>query len=101
MTINSTCGWFKKDSGLITLKIYVQPGAKRTEIAGLFGKELKIRLLSPPLDGRANEALLKFIAMLFQVPLRQVRLKQGDKSRHKVILVVESKIDPITIYKIS
>ena len=100
MTINSACEWFKKEAGLITLRIYVQPGAKHTEISGLFGQELKIRLLSPPIDGRANEALLKFIAKLFKVPIRQVVLKQGDKSRHKVVMVIDSNIAPETISKI-
>jgi uncharacterized protein (TIGR00251 family) len=72
----------------------VQPGAKHSEIAGLHGEALKIRLAAPPVEGRANEALLKFIAQLFAVPLRQVQLKQGAQSRHKVVAVIGSKVEP-------
>ncbi len=64
---------------------YVQPGAKHTEIAGLHGDALKIRLTSRPIDGEANDALLHYIAKLFDISFRQVVLKQGDKSRHKTL----------------
>jgi uncharacterized protein (TIGR00251 family) len=55
---------------------------------------LKIRLAAPPIDGRANEALIKYIAGLFEVPQRQVELKQGGQSRHKVLAITGSKIAP-------
>ncbi len=76
------------------LTMYVQPGTKRSEIVGLHGDALKIKLAAPPIGGRANEVLLKFIAELFAVPLRNTELKQGDKSRHKVVAVTGSKVDP-------
>jgi len=78
----------------LVLVLHVQPGAKRSEIAGLHGEALKIRLAAPPVEGRANEALLRFIADNFNVPLRQVTLKQGAQSRHKTVLISGSKIDP-------
>lgn len=86
--------WYKQEAQKITLTLYVQPGAKRTERAGLHGEALKIRLNSPPVEGRANDALLKFIAQLFAVPLRQVVLIRGDKSRYKTLVVTDSKINP-------
>jgi uncharacterized protein (TIGR00251 family) len=89
--------WYRRDGENITLTLHVQPGAKRSEIAGLHGDALKIRLAAPPIEGRANEALLKFIAKLFDVPLRQVELKRGEQSRHKVILVQRSRIEPDSI----
>jgi uncharacterized protein len=76
------------------LTLHIQPGAKRTDVAGLHGEALKIRLAAPPIEGRANEALLKFIAEKFAVPLRQVELKQGGQSRHKVVAISGSKIAP-------
>lgn len=79
------------------LDVYIQPGAKCTEVVGFHGDSLKIRLASPPIDGRANEALLKYIGKLFDVPTRQVELKRGGKSRHKIIAVVASKINPLNI----
>lgn len=89
--------WYRRDGENITLTLHVQPGAKRSEIAGLHGDALKIRLAAPPVEGRANEALLKFIAKLFDVPLRQVELKRGEQSRHKVILVQRSRVEPDSI----
>ncbi|ADE12980.1 DUF167 domain-containing protein [Sideroxydans lithotrophicus] len=86
--------WFRRNGDILTLTLHIQPGAKRTEVAGLHGAALKIRLAAPPIEGRANEALLKFIAESFGVPLRQVELKQGGQSRHKVVAVTASKIEP-------
>lgn len=86
--------WYRRNADVITLALHVQPGAKRSGIAGLHGAALKIRLAAPPIEGRANAALLKFIASLFEVPLRQVELKQGGQSRHKVLAITGSAIDP-------
>ncbi len=91
--------WYQQKDGLIVLHLYIQPGAKRTEIAGFHGDALKIRLNAPPLEGRANEALIKFIAQFFKVPQRQVTLKSGDKSRHKTLIITDSSIDPETLIK--
>ena len=89
--------WYRRNGDNITLTLHVRPGAKRNEIAGLHGKALKIKLTAPPVEGRANEALLKFIAGLFDVPLRRVTLQSGEKSRNKVILVQCSCIAPESI----
>ena len=86
--------WYRRNGDVLTLTLHVQPGAKRTEVAGLHGDALKIRLAAPPVEGRANEALLKFIAESFGVPLRQVELRQGGQSRHKVVAITGSKMEP-------
>jgi uncharacterized protein (TIGR00251 family) len=86
--------WYRRTGDVLTLTLHVQPGAKRTDVAGLHGEALKIRLAAPPIEGRANEALLKFIAEAFGVPLRQVELKQGGQSRHKVVAITGSKVEP-------
>lgn len=86
--------WYRRREDVITLTLHVQPGAKRSEIAGLHGEALKIRLAAPPIEGRANEALLKYIAALFSVPLRNVELLQGGQSRHKVVAITGSKVEP-------
>lgn len=87
-------GWYRRNGDELTLTLHIQPGAKRSEIAGLHGEALKIRLAAPPIEGRANEALLRFIADLFAVSLRQVELRQGGQSRHKVVAVSGSRVDP-------
>jgi uncharacterized protein (TIGR00251 family) len=86
--------WYRRNGEVLTLTLHVQPGAKRTDVAGLHGEALKIRLAAPPIEGRANDALLKFIAEFFGVPLRQVELKQGGQSRHKVVAITGSKVEP-------
>ncbi|MDP1939698.1 MAG: DUF167 domain-containing protein [Gallionella sp.] len=89
--------WFRRNAEIITLSLHVQPGARRSEITGLHGEALKIKLAAPPVEGRANEALLKFIAGVFDVPLRQVELKQGTQSRHKVVAITGSRIAPESV----
>lgn len=86
--------WYRCIGETVILNLHVQPGARHSELAGLHGKALKVRLAAPPIDGRANEALQKFFAALFSVPLRQVELKQGAHSRHKVVAISGSNVDP-------
>jgi len=73
--------------GGVRLQIHVQPRASRTELAGRHGDALKIRLAAPPVDGAANEALLRFIALRLGVPLRAVALERGASSREKIVTV--------------
>lgn len=89
----ATISWYQKEADIITLNVYVQPGSKHNEIVGLHGDALKIKLATQPIDGRANKALLHYIAQLFEVPVSQVTLKRGEKSRHKIIKVRASPLD--------
>lgn len=86
--------WYRREGDNLTLTLHIQPGAKRSEVAGLHGEALKIRLAAPPIEGRANEALLRFVADSFEVPLRQVELLRGAQSRHKMVKVTGSKVEP-------
>jgi uncharacterized protein (TIGR00251 family) len=86
--------WYKCEADKTIINVYVQPGAKHTEIAGLHGDALKIRLNVQPIDGRANDALLNYLASWFEVPVRQVSLKRGDKCRRKVVVITGSRINP-------
>jgi len=87
--------WYHIQGDCITLILHVQPGAKQTEVTGLHGDALKIRLAAPAQEGRANDALLHFIADIFKVPQRNVILKQGEQSRHKRVEIRGSALDPI------
>lgn len=83
--------WFRLAAdGRITLTLHIQPGAKKTEFAGLHGDALKIRLAAPPVDGKANEALVKFVAEVLGLPKSAVNLKSGQTSRRKVLEVIGS-----------
>lgn len=80
--------WLREeDGGALVLTLHVQPGARRTEAAGVHGNALKIRLTAPAVDGKANAALLRFIADAFAVPLRNVGLIRGETARDKVVRV--------------
>lgn len=72
-----------------TLAVRVQPGAKRTAVIGVFGDgaQLKIALQAPPVDGRANEALIGFLAELAAVPKSSVAIFSGHSSRSKVCAI--------------
>ncbi|MFZ5623070.1 MAG: DUF167 domain-containing protein [Gemmatimonadota bacterium] len=71
----------------IRIRIRVQPRASRTAVAGLHGNELKVRLAALPVDGAANEALVRFVAERLGVARRAVALVQGATSRSKVVAV--------------
>jgi len=78
----------------IVLTLHVQPGAKRTEVAGIYGDALRIRLAAPPVDGKANAELLRFLTHAFGVPRRNVTLVRGDASRQKVVRIVSPSLRP-------
>jgi uncharacterized protein (TIGR00251 family) len=93
--------WWRRtaDGHCLTLTLHIQPNAKRTEVVGLHGDAMKIRLAAPPLEGAANTALVEFIAGVFGVPQRQVALKQGSKSRRKVIEIAYPARGPEALFQ--
>jgi uncharacterized protein (TIGR00251 family) len=72
----------------VILELHVQPGASRTEFAGKHGERLKVRLQSRAVDGKANEALIEFLAAHYGVPRRNVRIVSGLRSRQKRVEIV-------------
>ena len=73
--------------GALTLSLHVQPGAKKTEFSGLHGEALKLRLAAPPVDGKANAALIAFLAKFCGVPKNAVSLLSGETSRQKIVRI--------------
>ncbi len=71
----------------LLLTLHIQPGAKESAFAGLHGEALKVRIQAPPLEGRANLELCRFIAKAFGVATSQVALLSGQGSRHKRLCV--------------
>jgi uncharacterized protein (TIGR00251 family) len=80
--------------GALTLELHCQPGAKRTEVVGLHGDALKIRLAAPAREGRANEALIGFLAASFAVPRRNVTLLRGETGRAKTVRIASPTLRP-------
>ncbi len=79
--------WQRQDGDALVLTLHVQPGASRTEVAGLHGDALKIRLAAPAVDGRANAALVRYLAGEFGVAVRNVTIERGETSRRKVVRI--------------
>lgn len=72
----------------VTLAVRAQPGAKKTAIVGVYGEgdaaQLKIAVNAPPIEGRANEALIAFLSKHFDIPKSAIELISGDLGRSKV-----------------
>ncbi|MCX5874740.1 MAG: DUF167 family protein [Deltaproteobacteria bacterium] len=75
------------DGTSVSLSIHVQPKASRTRIVGLHGDAVKIGITSPPVDGKANAAVIQFIAKLFKIPRAAVTLASGEASRDKRLIL--------------
>lgn len=76
--------WLRRAAdGSVTLVLHIQPGASRTESAGLHGEALKLRLAAPPVDGKANTCLITYLADLLDCPKSAVELVSGASSRQK------------------
>lgn len=73
--------------GVVRFGVRVQPRASRSEVAGLHGDALKVRVHAPPVDGAANEAVVTVVAEALGVPRRAVRIVTGETGRSKVVEV--------------
>jgi uncharacterized protein (TIGR00251 family) len=90
--------WYSWQGTALILSVRVQPRASRDELAGLHGQQLKVRLTAPPVDGKANQTLLKFLAKVFGVPVGQVTLLSGDSGRNKRVRVEKPRHLPAGVH---
>jgi len=74
-----------EDGAILT--VHIQPKASTTECVGFYGDAVKIRVVAPPVDGRANDEVIRLLARLLSVPAASVRIHSGAGGRHKQILV--------------
>ena len=79
----------QRDDGVL-LQLSVMPNAKRTEVDGLHDGALRVRLAAPPIDGRANEALIAWLAKSLGVAKRDVEVLRGESSRRKQVAIAVS-----------
>jgi uncharacterized protein (TIGR00251 family) len=77
--------WLRPAGDRIYIEVKAQPGASKTEIAGLKDGRLRIRLAAAPEDGRANAELCRFLAGALGCPRREITLLRGERSRLKTI----------------
>ena len=88
MTEKSDADWLQLTSkGELLLTVHVQPGAKTTSCAGIHGDALKIRLQAPPVDGKANQALIAWLAKTLGCPQSAIELIRGQTNRRKTLSI--------------
>ena len=76
------------------LKLRIVPNARRSEVVGVHGDAIKIKVQAPPLDGKANEVLREFLAEQLQIHTRSVEIIGGEKSRDKTVAITD--VEPET-----
>ncbi len=81
--------WLEATPEGIIIRIRVLPNAKQAEIVGLHDGALKIRVQAPAIEGKANAALIAFLAKKFGIPKRSLSILRGTKDRHKIVRIDE------------
>ncbi|KHD25254.1 hypothetical protein NM09_09970 [Vibrio caribbeanicus] len=81
----SNVAWF--DGEDLVLRLYIQPKASRDKIVGLHGDELKVAITAPPVDGKANAHLSKYLSKQFKVAKGFIKIEKGELGRHKQLRV--------------
>ncbi|MFU8821527.1 MAG: DUF167 family protein [Gammaproteobacteria bacterium] len=80
------CRW--QDAATLVCRLRVQPRAQVNGFAGVIGDRVRLRIQSPPVDGRANDAVRRFLAKAFGVPLARVELLAGENTRDKIVRII-------------
>jgi uncharacterized protein (TIGR00251 family) len=89
--------WYRLVRDGVTIQVQAQPGAKRTEVVGLYGDCIKVRLASPPVDGKANECLVEFLARRLGVKKGQIAITRGMSARRKHVFVAATGLQPAVL----
>ena len=74
-------------TGGVVLSVHIQPKASITECVGIHGDAVKIRVAAPPVDGAANDELIRFLARRLSIPVSSVQIKSGAGGRHKRVAI--------------
>jgi uncharacterized protein (TIGR00251 family) len=89
-------GWCSASPQGVRLAVQITPNAKKSEVIGVLDDVLKIRLQAQPIEGKANEALIRFIAGMLSLPKSAVQLTHGHTARRKV-LEVACALSPVEV----
>ncbi|HDZ9264460.1 TPA: YggU family protein [Vibrio cholerae] len=81
----------------LLLRLYIQPKASRDSIVGLHGEELKVAITAPPIDGKANAHLSKYLAKQCKVAKGSVVVEKGELGRHKQVRILQPSLIPAEI----
>lgn len=83
--VDSVAAYFEQQQ--LYLKLYIQPKASRDQLVGLHNGEIKVAITAPPVDGQANQHLIKVLAKLFKVPKSAIQIEKGELGRHKLVVI--------------
>ncbi len=81
--------------GRVLLRVYVQPKASKNRFAGLYNGAIKLAITAPPVDGKANAAVIKFLASFFNLKKKNLEIKHGLQSRKKSILITGLSVNTV------
>ncbi len=90
--------------GRLLLRIYVQPRASRNKFVGIYGDAMKLSITAPPVDGKANAAVISFLASFLKLKKKNIEIRSGLQSRNKTILIdglseekIRAKIEAVSV----
>lgn len=91
------CGmeWIKETAKGVLLPVRAVPRASKNEIQGVHGEALKVRLQAPPVEGKANQALIRFLSDTLDIPRTQLSIASGETGRNKSVLIVGATRDDL------
>lgn len=90
----SAPAWYRWDGDTLIIHLHVQPRASQDQVAGLHGGALKVCLTAPPVGGKANAHLIRYLARLFGVKPSRIRLLRGDTARRKTLAIASPAVPP-------
>ena len=79
--------WIREISKGVLLPVRAVPRASKNEIQGVHGDALKVRLQAPPVEGKANQALIRFLSDALNIPRSQLSIASGETGRNKAVLI--------------
>ena len=89
--------WATEKRDGVELRFLLQPRAACSQVVGIHGEEIKVRIQVPPVEGRANEELCRLLSKGLGVPQRAVQIVSGANSRHKRVLIKGKTLDELRI----
>lgn len=87
--------FLKARNDSVLLLLHAQPGAKKTELKGIYNGRLKIRVSAPPLEGRANNEIIAFFSKLLGLSKAHLQLKSGETSKLKTLEIRQLAVEDI------
>ena len=88
--------WFRETSEGVHITVRAVPNAPQNQVVGIQGDAIKIRLKAPPVDGKANEVLVRFLSEILGLPRKQISLTAGSTSRNKSVRITGLALPDLT-----